>query len=144
MFYTLMERGMLKKIKIYIRSGCRVGLYTNKQISYQRQLKVIASLIKNSSSKAYIKQLLSKPGLSLSYTCKLSSAKDILFICSIQFLLVAMPNFQFGRVESNIGHMVMAKGGSTIWILLVKFLECKLGADPNVSLWHVCQIYSTF
>ena len=33
---------MLKKIKKYIRSGCRVGLYTNKQISYQRQPKVIA------------------------------------------------------------------------------------------------------
>ena len=37
MFYTLMEKGrhMLKKIEIYIGSGCRVGLYNNKQISYQ-------------------------------------------------------------------------------------------------------------
>ena len=67
------------------------------------------------------------------------SAKDILFICSIQLLLVAMPIFlfQFGRVEINIGHMVMAKGGSTIWILLVKFLECKLGAD----LMYPCGTY---
>ena len=45
--------------------------------------------------------------------------------------------FEFGRVESNIGHMVMAEGGSTIWILLVKFLECKLGAD----LMYPCGTY---
>ena len=45
--------------------------------------------------------------------------------------------FLFGRVESNIGHMVMAKGGRTIWILLVKFLECKLGAD----LMYPCGTY---
>ena len=47
--------------------------------------------------------------------------KDILFICCIQFILAARPIFffQFGRVETNIGHniMVMAKGGSTIWLL---------------------------
>ena len=38
-FYTIMGSGrhMLKKIKIYIGSGCRVGLYSNKQISYQGQ-----------------------------------------------------------------------------------------------------------
>ena len=49
MFYTLMERGMLKKIKIYIGSGYRVGIYSNKQISYQGKPKVIAKS-NNSSS----------------------------------------------------------------------------------------------
>ena len=53
----LMEMGkhMLKKLKIYIDSGCRVGLYSNKQISYQGQSKVIA---KSNNSSSYIKQLL--------------------------------------------------------------------------------------
>ena len=32
-------------------------------------------------------------------------------------------SFQFGRVETNIGLIVMAKG-----IVVVKLLECKLGA----------------
>ena len=41
MFYTLMEKGMLKKIKIYVGSGFRFVLYS-KQISYQGQPKVIA------------------------------------------------------------------------------------------------------
>ena len=54
MFYTLMEKGMLKKIKIYIGSGCRFGLYSNKQISYQGQPKVIA---KSNNSSLYIKQI---------------------------------------------------------------------------------------
>ena len=33
--YTIIKRG--RQIKIYIGSGCRVGLYSNKQISYQGQ-----------------------------------------------------------------------------------------------------------
>ena len=51
MFYTLMERGrhMLKKINIYIGSvrfgSVRFG-YSNKQISYQGQPKVIAKFKK--------------------------------------------------------------------------------------------------
>ena len=49
MFYTSMERGMLKKINIYISPGCRVGLYSNKQISYQGQPKVIAKSDNKSS-----------------------------------------------------------------------------------------------
>ena len=60
MFYTLMERGMLKKMKIYIGSGCRFGLYSNKQISYQGQPKVIA---KSNNSSSYIKQILRNPGI---------------------------------------------------------------------------------
>ena len=60
MFYTLRERGMLKKIKIYIGSGCRVGLDSNKQISYQGQPKVIA---KSKNSSSYIKQLLRNSGI---------------------------------------------------------------------------------
>ena len=51
---------MLKKIKIYIDSGCRVGLYSNKQISYQGQPKVIA---KSSNSSSYIKQILRNSGI---------------------------------------------------------------------------------
>ena len=39
---------------------CRVSLYSNKQISYQRQSKVIAKFDNNSS---YIKQLLRNSGI---------------------------------------------------------------------------------
>ena len=60
MFYTLMDRGMLKKINIDIGSGCRVGPYSNKQISYQGQPKVIA---KSNNSYSYIKQLLRNSGI---------------------------------------------------------------------------------
>ena len=51
---------MLTKIKIYIGLGCRVGLCSNKQISYQGQPKVIA---KSSNSSSYIKQLLRNSGI---------------------------------------------------------------------------------
>ena len=52
---------MLEKIKIYIGSGCRFGLYSNKQkISYQGQPKVIA---KSDNSSSYIKQILRNPGI---------------------------------------------------------------------------------
>ena len=51
---------MLKNIKIYIGSGCRVGFYSNKQISYQGQPKVIA---KSNNSYSYIKQILRNPGI---------------------------------------------------------------------------------
>ena len=54
---------MLKKIKIYIGSGCRFSLYSNKQISYQGQPKVIA---KSNNSSSYIKQILRNPGIYLS------------------------------------------------------------------------------
>ena len=47
---------MLKKIKIYIGSGCRFGLYSNKQ----GQPKVIA---KSNNSSSYIKQILRNPGI---------------------------------------------------------------------------------
>ena len=118
MFYTLMEKGMLKKIKIYIGSGCRVGLYSNTQISYQGQPKVIA---RSNNSSSYIKKIITQFWHLVVIQSKLSSAKYILFICSIQFILAARPIFlfQLGSVETNIGHniMVMAKGGSTIWIL---------------------------
>ena len=55
-----MERGMIEKIKIYIGSGCRFGLHSNKQISYQGQPKVIA---KSNNSSSYIKQILRNPGI---------------------------------------------------------------------------------
>ena len=55
-----MKRGMLKKKKLYIGSGCRIGLYSNKQISYQGQLKVIA---KSNNSSSYMKKLLSNSGI---------------------------------------------------------------------------------
>ena len=62
MFYTLMERGMLKKIQIYIGSGCMFGLYSNKQISYQGQSKVKV-IAKSNNSFSYIKQLLRNSGI---------------------------------------------------------------------------------
>ena len=34
----------------------------------------------------------------------------------LQFIIVAGPIFPL-QVETNISHIVMAKGGSTIWIL---------------------------
>ena len=55
---------MLKEIKIYIGSGCRFSLYSNKQISYQGQPKVIA---KSNNSSSYIKQILCNPGIYLSW-----------------------------------------------------------------------------
>ena len=70
---------MLKKIKIYIGSGCRFGLYSNKQISYQGQPKVIAK--SNNSSN------ITKSWHLVVMESKLSSAKDILFICSIYSFL---------------------------------------------------------
>ena len=113
MFYTLMERSMLKKIKIDIGSGCRVGLYSNKHISYQGQPKVIA---KSNNSSSYNKTIITQFWHLVVIQSKLSSAKDILFICSIQVILAARPIFlfQFGKVETNIDQniMVMAKGGS--------------------------------
>ena len=54
MFYSL-RKGYAKENK-----DCRVGLYSNKQISYQGKPKVIAKL-DNSSS--YIKQLLRISGI---------------------------------------------------------------------------------
>ena len=54
MFYSL-RKGYAKENK-----DCRIGLYSNKQISYQGKPKVIAKL-DNSSS--YIKQLLRISGI---------------------------------------------------------------------------------
>ena len=51
---------ILKKIKMYIGSGCRVCFYNNKQISYQIQAKVIT---KSNNSSSYIKQLLRNSGI---------------------------------------------------------------------------------
>ena len=51
---------MLKKIKIDIGSGCKFGLYSNKQISYQGQPKVIA---KFNNSSSYMKQILRNSGI---------------------------------------------------------------------------------
>ena len=51
---------MLTKIVIYFGSGLRIGFYSNKQISYQGQPKVIA---KSNNSSSYIKQLLSDSGI---------------------------------------------------------------------------------
>ena len=76
---------MLEKIKIYIGSGCRFGLYSNKQeISYQGQPKVIA---KSNNSSSYIKQNITQSWHLVVMESKLSSAKDISFICSINSFL---------------------------------------------------------
>ena len=120
---------------------CRVGLYSNKQISYQGQPKVIAKF-DNSSSYIFTHLVVIQS--------KLSSAKKYfiqlkhpIHSCTWAYI------FSNLRVKTNIDHniMVMAKAAvpNGTCIVVVKLLECKL----RTGLMYPCgtyvrKMYSTF